>query len=83
MIIIIMKTVIPIVVGVFGTIAKWLVKGTGGVGNLKTSRDHPNYSIVRIGQNTEKNPGHLRRLAVTQTPVNDYQLTLVGKTCKK
>ena len=27
-------------------------------------------------------PGDLRRLAVTQTPVEDYQLTLVGKTLK-
>ena len=35
--------------------------------NKRTSGDHPNYSIVEIGQNTEKSPGDLRRLAVTQT----------------
>ena len=34
--------------------------------NERTSGDHPNYSIVEIGQNTEKSPGDLRRLAVTQ-----------------
>ena len=34
-----------------------------------TSRIHPNYSIVEIGQNTRKFPGDLRRLTVTQTPV--------------
>ncbi len=28
-----------------------------------------NYNIVKIDQNTEKSPGNLRRLAVTQTPV--------------
>ena len=31
------------------------------------------YSITENGQNTEKSPGDLRRLAVTQTPVEDLQ----------
>ena len=44
------------------------------------SGDHPNYSIVEIGQNTRKSPGDLRRLAVTQTSARNHQLTLVGKT---
>ena len=38
-----------------------------GFGNKKTSEDHPNYIIIKIGQNNEKNPEDLRRLAVTQT----------------
>ena len=42
---------------------------TGGIGNKRMSRDHPNYSIDEISQNTETSPGDLRRLAVTQTPV--------------
>ena len=29
------------------------------------SGDHPNYSIIENGQNTEKSPGDLRRLAVS------------------
>ena len=33
------------------------------------SIDHPNHSIIKIGQNTEKSPGDVKRLAVTQTPV--------------
>ena len=37
------------------------------------SGDHPNYYIIENGQNTEKSPGDLRRLAVTQTPVKDHQ----------
>ena len=34
-------------------------------------------SIIKVGQNTEKRSGDLRRLAVTQTPVKNHQLTLV------
>ena len=30
-----------------------IIKGTGGVENKRTSGDHPNYSIVEFGQNTE------------------------------
>ena len=36
-----------------------------------------------MGQDTEKSPGDLRRLAVTQTPVENHQLKLLGKTLKK
>ena len=50
---------------------------TGGLGNKRTSGDNPNYSIVEMGLNTEKSPGDLRRLSVTQTPVEIDQLTLV------
>ena len=42
---------------------------TRGLGNKKTSEDHPNYRIVEIGQNIEKNPGDLRTLPITQTPI--------------
>ena len=35
-------------------------KVTGGLGNNRTSGDHPNYSITEISQNTEKSPGDLR-----------------------
>ena len=51
--------------------------GTGGFRNKRTSGDHPNYIIVEIGPNTEKSPGDLRRFAVTQTPVESYQLKLI------
>ena len=56
---------------------KWITIGTGGLGSWRSSGDHPNYYIIENGQNTEKNPGDLRRLAVTQTPVKDHQLTLM------
>ena len=40
-------------------------KGTGGLGKKRTSGDHPNHSLIENGQNTEKSPGDLGRLAVT------------------
>ena len=52
------------------------------VGNWRMNWGNPNSSIVEISQNTEKSPGDVRRLAVTQTPVKDHQLTLVCKTSK-
>ena len=70
-------TIIPIVIGVFGTVTKGLLKGSGGLGSWWTSGDHPNSYIIENGQNTEKSPGDLRRLAVTQTPVKNNQLTLM------
>ena len=36
-----------------------LGKGTGRFKNERTSGNHPDYSIVKIGQNTEKSPGFL------------------------
>ena len=53
-----------------------IIKKTGRLGGRWTSEDHPNYYIIEIGQNT-KSPRDLERLAVTQTPVKDHQLTLM------
>ena len=47
-------------------------KSTERLGN-RTSRDHPNNSVIKIGQNTEKNYGDLRQLAITHTPGEDQQ----------
>ena len=52
------------------------------LGNKSISREHPHYGIIKIGQNTEKSPVDLGRLAVAQTPVKNHQLTLVWKTLK-
>ena len=65
-------TVVPIVINVLGTIPKGL--------KSQKSEEEPrpsDYSIIKIGQNIEKSPGDLWRLAVTQTPVKDPQLTLM------
>ena len=62
---------------------KRIGKGTRRFENQRTSGDHPDYSIIKIGQNTEKSPGNLRRLAVPQTPLKNNQLMLVGKPRKE
>ena len=56
--------------------------GTGRLRNKRTSGNHPNYNIVEISQNTKKSPGGFSRLAITQIPVENHQLRLVGKTLK-
>ncbi len=53
-----------------------IIRGTGRLRGWTTSGDHPNYSVIENGQNTEKSPGDLRRLAITQTTVKNYQLKL-------
>ena len=70
-------TIVPIVIGAFGTITKGLLKRPGGLGSWRTGRDYPNDSITENGLNTEKSRGDLRRLAVTQTPVKKHQLILM------
>ena len=72
--------VISIVIGALGTVLKGLVKGTGRFENKRTSGDHPDSSIIKIGQNTEKSLGDLRRLAFTQSAVKNHQLKLARKT---
>ena len=52
---------------------------TEGFGNKGTSGDHLNYSIVEIGQNTEKIPGDLRWLFVLKRQWKKHQLTLIWK----
>ena len=42
-------------------------EGTGGLGNKRTSEDHSNDSIIKIGSNTKKNRGDMRRLAVSDS----------------
>ena len=53
-----------------------IIKGTGGLGNKRSSGDHPNYYITENGHDTEGSPEDLSKLAVTQTSVKDHQLTL-------
>ena len=67
-------TIIPIVIGDFGTVTKGIIKGPGRFGNWRPRGDHPNNSIIENSQNTEKSPGDLSSLAVTQTQVKDHLL---------
>ena len=74
--------VIPIIVGVLETVSKGSKK-TGGTINQSKNRDHFKYSIVKISLNTEKCPGDLEGLAVTQIHVKDHQLMLARKSRKE
>ena len=69
-------TIIPIVIDAFRKVTKVLVKGLEDLeiaGRVETVQT----TIIVIGQNTEKSPGDLKRLAVTQTPVRNRQLMLM------
>ena len=56
-----------------------IIEGPGRFRSWRPSWDHQNNSIIENGQNTEKIPGNLRGLAVTQSPVKDHQSTLMWK----
>ena len=45
--------------------------GIRGLGKMM-SGDHPNYSNVELGKNTEKRRGDLRRPVVTQNPLENH-----------
>ena len=69
-------TIVPFVIGAFGTVTKGLLKGLQYLkvgGQVETI-----HSTALL--NSETSPGDLRRLAVTQTSVKDHQLTLMWKT---
>ena len=71
-------TIVLTVIGAFGTVTKGFLKRLEDLevgGRVET--------ITENGQNTEKSPGDLRGLDVTQTPVKNHQLTLIGKTLKE
>ena len=70
-------TMIPIVIGAFGTVTKRIGTRTGGRGNNGMGGNCPSFSIIEIGQNTEKSSGDLRRFAVSLTPTKDHQVTLM------
>ena len=56
---------------------KRFIEGPGGLGGWRIGRDYPNDSTAENGQNSEMRPGDSRRLAITQTPVKNHQLTLM------
>ena len=70
-------TLIPIVNWCSRYSQQRIIKRTGNLRNKRMSGDYPNYNIIKMGQNTEKKPGDVKRLAVTQTPVGNHRLTLV------
>ena len=72
-------TVIPFLIEALET-SQVLRKRTRTNGHLRNNRNHQYYSSGVIGYITEKNPGDLRRLAVTQAQA--HLIRLVCETCK-
>ena len=69
-------TIIPIVIGAFGTVTKGLLKGLEDLevgGRVETIQTTALLRTARILRRVVEN---LRRLAVTQTPVKKHRLTL-------
>ena len=75
-------TIVPIVIVAFGTINKGLFIGLEDL-EVGGRVDYPNDSIAENGQNPETSLRNMRRFSVTQTPVKNYQLTLMWKTLKE
>ena len=69
-----------IVIGALGTIPKGLIKELDDLEIRERVETIQTTELCKIGQNTEKSPGHLKLLAVTQIPVRSLQLMLVWKT---
>ena len=69
--------VTPIVMSALGTILIGLVNRMEDLEIRGQVEIHPNFSISKIDQNTEKSLGDLRKFAVTQTPVKNHQVRLV------
>ena len=76
-------TVIPIVVGALGSVPKSLGEETGGIGNQKKNRDHPDFTIAEISQNTKESPGDRSRFTVTQTPVKEQPANACMKNSQR
>ena len=69
----------PVVVDALSTVSKGLELEELGIIRI---RDHPGHSIVKIDKNTQESLVDERKLAVTQTPVNNHHLNLVWRTHK-
>ena len=69
-------TMIPVITGALGTITKSMVNRLEDLEITGQVETIPDYSIIKRGQNSNKSSRDLRRLAVTQTSVENHQLTL-------
>ena len=72
----------PIELGELVTVTKELIKGLEDLEIRGLVETIQMTALLKIIQETEKSSGDMRRLAVSQTPVEDHQLTLIRKTLK-
>ena len=67
-------TIIPIVIGAFGTVTKGLLKG---LEDLEAGGREENIQTTTLLRTARILKRDLRRIAATQTPVKDHQLKLI------
>ena len=67
-------TIVPIVIGAFGTITQGLLKG---LEDLEIGERVETIQIAENSQNPETSLGDLSKLAVTKTQVKNHRLTLM------
>ena len=56
-----------------------LGKETRGIGNQRIILDHTDQNIVEMGQNTQKGPGDVRKLASTQSILKENRSPTTGQ----
>ena len=56
-------SMIPIPMGAFSNNAQRIIKETR-IFRIERNSDHPDYSVITIGQNNENRPGDLMKFAV-------------------
>ena len=66
--------VIQIIVNAFGTVFKMVQQETGGTRDEEKNRDHSDYSLVMIDQNTHKRPEE----TFCHSDSSEKQLALAG-----
>ena len=71
-----------IISSMLSMVSKWLVQRLEDMEIRGQEETIQTTALLRSARNTKKSPGDLRRLAVTQAPVENHQLTLVRKTLK-
>ena len=69
--------IIPIMIGAFGTVTKGLLGGREDSEAGRRSETIQTTALSRTARILRRVPGDLRRLAVTQTPVKDHQMSLM------
>ena len=74
-------TVIPLVIDTLGAVTIGLVPWLKDL-EIRGRKETIQTKVLKIGQYTEKGPGDLRKLAVTQPLPRKHRLTLRWKTFK-
>ena len=76
-------TIVPIVIGAFGTITQGLLKGLEDLEVGRRVETIQMTALLRTARILRRVLKTMRRIAVTQTPVKNHQLILMWKTLEE